>query len=143
MVSDPDPANAGQKIEAGRLGIRQVVDSAIFIIAGDAQINGYFTVLLSEVGSGNLSGYQALSKNLTDFVCVATGAKDFSYTGKTMTAAHNPTTNSRISMTVDSADFNEFVKDVAASATKLGVPSNLIASLGALLYTVESQVVQR
>jgi hypothetical protein len=44
---------------------------------------------------------------------------------------------------VDSGDFDEFVKDVAASATKNGVPANLIASLGKLLYTVESQVVQK
>jgi len=35
------------------------------------------------------------------------------------------------------------VKDVAASATKNGLPSNLITSLGNLLYTVESQVINQ
>jgi hypothetical protein len=138
-----DPANSGQMVEKGYLGIRTVVDSAIFIIAADAQINGYFKVLLGEVTSGNTSGYQKLSTNLSTFVAAATGAKDYTYTGLSMTAAHNPATNSRIAMTVDSADFNEFVVDVAASATKNGLPSYLIGRLGTLLYSVEAAVVQR
>jgi hypothetical protein len=74
---------------------------------------------------------------------VATGAKDYTYTGLSMTAAHNPSTNPRITMTVDSADFNEFVVDVAASATKNGLPTYLISRLGTLLYSVEGAVVQR
>jgi hypothetical protein len=139
----PDPANSGTMIEKGYLGIRTVVDSAIFIIAGDTTINGYFTVLLAEVTSGNLSGYQKLSANLSNFVAVATGAQDYKYTGLTMQNAHNPSTNPRINGAVVSAAFDEFVKDVAASATKNGVPSNLIASLGNLLYSVESQVVNQ
>jgi hypothetical protein len=141
MVSDP--ANAGMMIEKGRLGIRDVVDSAIFVIAGDSRINPYFMVLLGEVGMGNFTGFNALSKNLTDFVCVGTGAKDFTYTGLSMTNAHNPATNARISMKVDSGDFNIFVSDVVTGANKVGVPANLINSLGVVLYSVESQVVQR
>ena len=139
----PDPANAGTMIEKGRLGIRSVVDSAIFVIAGDSKINSYFTVLLAEVGSSNFTGFNALSKNLTDFICVGTGAKDFTYTGKTMTAAHNPATNSRINNTIDAADFDEFVADVVIAAQKNSVPANLINSLGVVLLSVESQVVQR
>jgi hypothetical protein len=138
-----DPANPGQTIEKGYLGIRTVVDSAIFIIAADTAINGYFQVLISEVTSGNTSGYQKLSKNLSDFVAVATGAKDYTYSGLNMHDAHNHSGNPRITGTVASDDFDEFVKDVAASATKNGLPDYLIARLGALLYTVESQVVQR
>lgn len=141
MVSDP--ANTGAKIEAGRLGIRSVIDSTIFVIAGDTKINSYFMVLLSEVGMGNTTGFEALSKNLTDFVCVGTGAKDFSYSGKTMTAAHNPSTNTRISMTVDAGDFNTFISDVVTGANKNAVPSNLIGSLGTILVSLETQVVQR
>ena len=137
-----DPANPGTMIEKGYLGIRTVVDSAIFIIAGDTAINGYFKVLIGEVTSGNTSGYQKLSANLSNFVAVATGAKDYTYTGLSMTAAHNPTTNPRMNGKADSHDFDVFVIDVAASATKNGVPSNLITSLGKLLYSVESQVVQ-
>jgi hypothetical protein len=58
-----------------------------------------------------------------------------------MQCAHNPANNPRINGVVVSAAFDEFVKDVAASATMNGVPSNLITSLGNLLYSVESQVV--
>jgi hypothetical protein len=138
-----DPANSGSQIEKGYLGIRTVVDSAIFIIAGDTAINSYFEVLIGEVTTGNTSGYQKLSANLSNFVAVATGAKDYTYTGLSMTTAHNPATNTRINGVVMSDDFNEFVKDVAASATKNGVPANLITSLGNLLYTVESQVINQ
>jgi hypothetical protein len=138
-----DPANAGQMVEKGYLGIRTIVDSAIFIIAGDMAINGYFQVLISEVTSGNTSGYQKLSTNLSTFIAVAAGAKDYDYTGLSMAAAHNPSTNSRISMKVDSGDFDEFIKDVAASATKNGLSAQLLGQVGTLLYTVESQVVQR
>jgi hypothetical protein len=141
MVSDP--ANPGTQIEKGYLGIRTVVDSAIFIIAVDTAINSYFKVLIGEVTTGNTSGYQKLSANLSNFVAVATGARDYTYTGLTMQNAHNPSTNTRINGVVMSDDFNEFVKDVAASATKNGVPSNLITSLGNLLYTVEAEVINQ
>jgi hypothetical protein len=139
----PDPANSGTMIEKGRLGIRSVVDSAIFVIAGDSKINSYFMTLLTEVGNNNFTGFNALSKNLTDFICVGTGARNFSYTGKSMTAAHNPATNSRINNTIDAADFNEFVGDVVVAAQKNSVPPNLINSLGVILFSLESQVVQR
>jgi hypothetical protein len=70
-----DPTHAGAMIETGRLGIRNVIDSTIFVIAADSRINGHFTVLLSEVTKGNLSGFTDLSENLTTFVAGATGAK--------------------------------------------------------------------
>ena len=138
-----DPANPGQTIEAGRLGIRSVVDSAIFVIAADDSINHYFNVLLSEVAMNDLSGFQELSKNLTDFFCVATGAKDFTYTGLSMTDAHNPATNPRISEKVDAADFGEFINDLGIAAGKNGLPDYLTARVAAVAETVEGQVVQR
>jgi len=137
-----DPANPGTMIETGRLGIRSVLDSTIFVIAGDTAINGFFKVLLAEVTAGNLSGYEALSNNLTDFICVATGAKDFTYGGKSMVDAHNPATNSRISGKVASDDFNEFIADVVVGAKKNNLPDYLIARVGALLETLEGAVVQ-
>ena len=137
-----DPANPGAMIEKGRLGIRSVVDSTIFVVAGDTAINGFFKVLLAEVTSGNTSGYEALSNNLTDFFCVATGAKDFSYGGKSMVDAHNPATNSRISGKVGSDDFGHFVSDLVQGAMKNGLPQPLINRVGAIVATVQSQVVQ-
>jgi len=138
-----DPSNPGTKIEQGRLGIRSVVDSTIFIIAADTSINKYFTVLLAEVTAGNLSGFSALSKNLTDFFCVATGAKDFTYTGKSMTAAHDPAQNSRMNGKADAADFTQFVNDLVAGSKKNGLSDQIIGRLGTIVNTLQSQVVQR
>ncbi|HEY4151208.1 MAG TPA: group 1 truncated hemoglobin [Chitinophagaceae bacterium] len=137
-----DPTNTSVKIEAGRLGIRSVIDSTIYVIAADAKINGHFKVLLTEVGMGNTSGFTALSKNLTDFVAVATGAKDYTYGGKSMVAAHDPAQNSRMTNKATSADFDAFVADLVTGANKNKVPSNLITSIGALVNTLRSQVVQ-
>src|SRR5690606_6533499 len=98
-----DPANAGMMIEKGRLSLRAVVDSSIFVIAGDPELQPYFPVLLGEVGNGDLSGFAALSKNLTDFFCVATGAKNFTYNGMNMVDAYDPAKNSRMAMKSDDA----------------------------------------
>jgi hypothetical protein len=137
-----DPANPGMMIEQGRLAVRSVVDSTIFVIAADNEINGFFTVLLSEVTSGNTTGFQALSKNLTDFVCVATGAKDFTYGGKNMHDAHDPAANSRMNGKADNGDFDAFVTDLVAGAHKNGVPDAIIGRLGAIVETLRTTVVQ-
>jgi hypothetical protein len=143
MVSDP--ATPGTMIEAGRLLIRNIIDSTIFVIAGDTAINGHFTVLLSEVGMGNLTGFEALSKNLTDFVAVGTGAKNYTYGGKSMVAAHDPAQNSRMNGKADNGDFNAFEVDLFAGAKKAGVPSTTPAliSVGNIVESLRSQVVQQ
>ncbi len=138
-----DPANSGAKIEQGRLGIRSVVDSTIFVIAADPKLNGFFKVLLAEVTSGNTSGFSALSKNLTDFFATATGAKNFTYGGKNMVAAHDPAQNSRMNGKSANADFDQFITDLVAGANKNKLPANLINSVGALVNTLRSQVVQK
>ena len=139
-----DPANPGTMIETGRLGIRSVLDSTIFVIAGDTSINKYFMVLIGEVSSTppNYTGYNALSKNLTDFVCVATGAKDYTYTGLSMHNAHNNAENPRMNGTADNADFTEFVNDLVIGANQNHLPANLINSVGALVETLRTTVVQ-
>ena len=146
LVQDPTAAT-GTTIEKGRLLIRSILDSTVFVIAADTQINKYFTVLIGELTATPqiTSGYEALSKNLTDFVCVGTGAKDYTYTGKTMTAAHNPATNPRISMLVDNGDFTEFETDLFAGALKNGVPASTPAlmSVGRIVESLRSIVVQR
>ena len=88
-VSDPATSPTAT-IEKGRLLIRNIIDSTIFTIAADDSINVYFKTLLTEVTAGNYSGFDELSKNLTDFVCVGTGAKDYTYTGLSMMVAHTP-----------------------------------------------------
>lgn len=140
-----DPANTGTTIEKGRLLIRNIVDSTIFVIAADTAINGHFTTLLSEVKSGNLSGFQALSKNLTDFMAVGTGARDYSYTGKSMVAAHDPAQNPRMNGKADNSDFNAFEADLVTGAGKAGVPSNspALGSVARIVESLRSQVVQQ
>lgn len=141
MVSDP--YSPGNMVEKGRLGIRMVVDSTIFVIAGDTQLNGFFPVLLSEVGMGNLSGFQTLSKNLTDFFCAATGAKNFTYGGKNMIDAHDPAKNSRINGKASNANFDRFVTDLVAGAKKVGLSDQLIGQVGKVVETTRTQVVQK
>lgn len=138
-----DPAHSGTMIEKGRLGIRSVIDSTIFVIAGDSRINGHFTVLLSEVTAGNLSGFTELSDNLTTFVAVGTGAKNYTYSGLNMVAAHDPAQNPRMNGKATSADFDAFVDDVVKGANKNGVPANLIGSLGKIIVSLKAQVVQK
>jgi hypothetical protein len=142
LKQDPKAA-AGVMIETGRLGIRSVVDSTIFVIAADSRISPYFSKLLMEVGAGNLSGFTLLSKTLTDFLCVGTGAKNFTYTGLSMTAAHNPATNTRMNGKADNAAMDAFIGDVVVGANKNALPTYLIARVGAVLESLRTQVVQR
>jgi hypothetical protein len=143
MVKDPT-STSGAMIEQGYLNLRSVVDSAIFVIAVDTALNTkFFGVLLGEVGSGNLTGYERLSTNLTNFFAVATGAKDYTYTGLSMTNAHNPATNPRMGALADSANFNQFVGDVATGAIQNGVSTSLIDNhIAPIIFSVEGQVVQ-
>lgn len=138
-----DPSNPGQMIEKGRLSLRAVVDSSIFVIAADPQLQPYFATLLGEVGSGDLTGFAALSKNFTDFFCVATGAKNYNYTGLNMVDTHDPAKNGRMAMKTNNADFDKFVGDIVIGAQKNGVPNDIIQEVGALLETTRSAVVQR
>jgi hypothetical protein len=138
-----DPTHTGAMIEKGRLAIRNVIDSTIFVIAADIRINGHFTVLLSEVTKGDLSGFTDLSENLTTFVSGATGAKDYIYIGLSMTDAHNPATNPRMNGKASNADFDAFVSDLVTGANKNKVPSNLINSIGTIVESLRTTVVQQ
>lgn len=140
-----DPAKSGQKIEKGRLLIRNIVDSAIFVIAGDNAINGHFKVLLDEVGKGDLSGFQELSKNLTDFVAVGTGAKNYQYTGLDMVATHDPAKNPRMNGKADNAAMDAFEKDLFTGAAKAGVPASnpALMSVGKIVESLRGKVVQK
>ena len=139
MVADP----RGGMIETGRLGIRTVVDSTIYVIAGDTVINGSFTTLLTEVTAGNTTGFMALEKTLTDFFCVATGAKNFTYSGKSMVAAHDPAQNPRMNGKADNDDFTAFVNDLVKGAKQVKLPLDLIQRVGRVVETTRTQVVQK
>lgn len=138
-----DPANPGSMIETGRLGLRSVVDSTINVIVGEGKILQYFTPLLTEVGAGNTTGLARLSKNLTDFFCVGTGAKNFTYTGLNMKDAHDPAKNNRMALKVNNADMDIFVQSVVKGAQKNNVPTDLITEVGKILESLRTDVVQR
>ena len=138
-----DPANQGMMIEKGRLSFRAVVDSTIFVIAGDTALQPYFTTLLGEVQNGNLSGFAALSASLTDFFSEAAGSENFTYTGMNMVDAHDPSKNSRMELKADDAAFDAFVADVVVGAQQNNVPDDIIQEVGALLETLRGDVVQR
>ncbi|MBL7999463.1 MAG: group 1 truncated hemoglobin [Candidatus Kapabacteria bacterium] len=142
-----DMSNPGTMIEKGRLTLRSVVDSSIFVIAADPKMQPYFPTLLGEVTKGDLTGFAKLSKNFTDFMCVATGSKNYTYGGLNMKAAHDPAINKRIPMKISNADFDAFVGDIGTGLAKNGVTSannaQLVTDLVALLNTTRADIVQK
>ncbi len=147
MVADPN--NPSTMIESGRLTLRAVVDSSILIIAADPQMAKFFPVLFAELGAGNSNGLAALSKNFTDFMCVATGCKNanYAYMGLNMKDAHNPAKHNRMGAKATAADFDKFVGHIGAGLAKNGVTSvnnkQLVDDLVALLYTTKTDIVQQ
>ncbi len=138
-----DPRNAGQMIEQGRLGLRSVVDSTIFVIAADPDLQPYFAPLLAEVTSGNTTGLGELSRSLTDFFSVATGSTTARYNGRDMVAAHDPAQNPRMALKSDNKGFDDFIGAVVVGAQQNNVPMPLIQEVGALIETLRTAVVQR
>jgi hypothetical protein len=138
-----DPRNPGQMIEQGRLGLRSVVDSTIFVIAADPKLQPYFAPLLAEVTSGNATNIAVLSRSLTDFFSVATGARNATYTGMNMKDAHDPARNPRMAMKSDNQGFNDFIAAVVKGTQQNNVPAPLIEEVGGLIETLRSTVVQR
>jgi hypothetical protein len=138
-----DPVNPGMMIEQGRLGLRSVVDSTIFVIAGDDRLQPYFATLLAEVGNNDLTGFQMLSKDLTDFFCVATGSENYEYSGMDMVSAHDPDQNNRMALKADNASYDAFIEDVVIGAQQNGVPNDIIVEVGELLETLRDPIVQR
>ena len=114
---------------------------AIFVIAGDAQLQPYFAVLLAEVGSRDLTGFAALSESLTEFFAVACGAQNFTYNGMNMVDAHN-SNNPRMTGLVNDADFNRFVADLVEGAAQNDVPADIVTDIGELVETLREPIVQ-
>ncbi|MBC7557351.1 MAG: hypothetical protein H7195_10360 [Chryseobacterium sp.] len=148
----PDPDNSGQMIEQGRLNFRKVINSAIGLIAADAnnKVSGnlgvYFKVLLAEVNAGNTTGFAELSDNLTSFFSFNTGGKDAvnTYKGDDMVTAHDPAKNSRMGQKVNSADYTKFEGYVGAAANMNGVAANtqLYADIVKVLESLRSPIIQ-
>lgn len=138
-----DPRNPGQMIEQGRLNLRSVVDSSIFVIAATPDLQPYFAPLLAEVTSGNTTGLAMLSKSLTDFFVVATGSTTGTYNGLNMRDAHDPARNPRMALKADNKSYDDFINAVVAGAQQNNVPMPLIQEVGALIETLRTTIVQR
>lgn len=138
-----DPTNPSQMIEQGRLSLRSVVDSSIFVIAADPALQPYFAPLLMEVTAGNTTNLGLLSRSLTDFFVVATGSKTGTYTGMSMRDAHDPEKNSRMALKADNKSYNDFIGAVVKGAQQNNVPGAIIQEVGELLETLRSTIVQR
>jgi hypothetical protein len=140
-----DPLKSGIKIEAGRLLLRNVLDSTIFVIAADPKLNSHFSVLLNEVKAGNLSGLQDFSETLTDFVAIATGAKSYTYMGMDMVTAHDPAKNNRMNGKASNADFTQFETDLYLGAQKNGLQANnpALGSVAKIVESLRSAIVQK
>ena len=105
-----------------RLGGQPAIEAVVKDFAGtvlaDARINKKFA----------RSNAPRLVKNLTDFVCMATGGP-CKYTGKSMKAAHK-------NMAVTTGEFNALAEDLVATLNKFKVPekerNDLIAAISPL-----------
>ena len=151
MVADPD--NSGQMIEKGRLSFRKVVNSTVGLIVADVQANAsgnlgaHFAPVLAEVGAGNTTKLAILVDNLTDFFSFNTGGTNAvnTYSGLSMSAAHNPATNPRMGTKSSNADYTKFVGYVGAAANTNGVASNteLYTDIVAVLESLRTPIVQK
>ncbi|GAA3782365.1 hypothetical protein [Flavobacterium ginsengiterrae] len=151
MVADPD--NSGQMIEQGRLSFRKVVNSTIGLIVADIQSNAagnlqaHFAPLLAETGTTQSTNIAKLSDNLTDFFSFNTGGTNAvnTYSGLSMSAAHNPATNPRMGTKSSNADYTKFEGYVGAAANANGVASNteLYTDIVAVLESLRTPIVQK
>ncbi|MGX7667304.1 hypothetical protein [Flavobacterium pedocola] len=148
MVADPN--NPGAMIEKGRLAYRSVVDSTITLIVADivagseGNFSAHFAPLVGEVSGGNTTNVAVLSKNLTDFFSANTGGgATNTYTGLSMSAAHNPAMNPRMGTVATNTNYNKFIGYVGAAAGLNGVTDpEIINEVVAVLESLRTQIVQ-
>ena len=145
MITDPEATS--KKIQAGRLAIRTVVETAEGVLAADPELAVYFPTLLAEVAAKNTTGFFKLRENLTDLIQqVASGQKNV-YKGLDMVKTHDFKTNPRFGSAendkADDADFDRFVGDVVIAMTTLKVPASVQGQLGAALEATRKDVVQK
>lgn len=144
-----DPLNPGQMVEQGFLNLRTVVINTVTTIATNQDgkydaLQPYFSVLLNEVGRNETSGLNMLVMDFTQFLAEATGARNFTYTGLDMAAAHDPERNSRMNGLVNNADYDLFIEAVVEGAGQAGITSNeVLGPVGQLLESVRAPIVQR
>ncbi len=150
LVDDPD--NAGQKVEAGRLSFRKVVNTTIGLIVADitagnsGNLAAHFAPLLAETGNTQSTSIAKLSDNLVDFFSFNTGGTNSvnTYSGLNMIDAHNPAKHPRMGKKSTSIDYDRFLGFVGKAAVQNGVAENteLYKDIVAVLESLRTQIVQ-
>jgi hypothetical protein len=144
-----DPLNSGQMVEQGFLNLRTVVINTVTTIATNEggkydALQPYFTVLLAEVGAGQTTGLNMLVMDFSEFLAEATGSKNFMYSGLSMSAAHDPARNGRMTGKINNADYDLFIQAVVEGAAQAGITSaDVVGPVGELLESVRAPIVQR
>lgn len=112
-----------------RLGGQPAIEAVVKDFAGrvlaDARINKKFAK----------SDPDRLVKNLTDFVCKATGGP-CTYTGRDMKSSHRK-------MGVTNGEFTALVEDLSATLDKFNVPAKEKGELLAALGPLQPQIVEK
>ena len=144
----PDPDNAGQMIEKGRLSFRTVVNKSVALIVADitagnpGNLAPHFAPLLAET-----EAIQNSSVNLTDFFSYNTGGTNEinKYKGLDMVSAHDPAKHGRMGAKASNADYTRFEGFVGKAANEAGVASGteLYTDIVAVLESLRPQIVQK
>ena len=118
-----------QKSLYARLGGQPAIEAVVKDFGGrvlaDARINKKFAK----------SDANRLIKNLTDFVCVATGGP-CKYTGRDMKKSHK-------NMAVTQGEFNALVEDLSTTLDKFKVPAKEKGELLGALAPLAGQIVEK
>lgn len=150
LINVADDGEPVRLVEAGYAPLEAVVTSTVLVIATNEggkydDLQPYFSVLLAEVGAGNLSGFTTLVTDFSEFLAQAIGSVNIEYTGLNMADAHNPAVNSRMTGLVSAADYDLFVEAVVEGALENNVPMPVIQEFGGLLNSdgLRGAIIQR
>jgi hypothetical protein len=129
-------------IEKGYLTIRTIVDTTMFTFASDPLLEPFFYILHDEDSLGKSDEYISLSTGMTQFIAMAAGSVDSTYSGPDMYAAHHHDSNSKMpDIPLPDSVFNEFVYDLGQSAINYGLSAQVVSQFGSMLYKYEGQIV--
>ena len=130
----------------GTVAIEAVVGTLIAKLTTDTEaevgLAPFFAVALAESDGGNTTGVEALTDNLVNYLSVAAGDTDAIYEGLSMTAAHDPTINDRMTGLVTDEAYTRFLDFAEASVIENNVSEEIAADLIAILERDRAAIVQ-
>ena len=137
-VAGPEAAAPVEKSLYERLGgeaaITAVVDDFVPRAAANPAVN-FTRQGQPRTWEATPENVAKLKKHLVQFVSIATSAKDVTYEGRDMVAAHE-------GMKITDAEFDALAGDLSASCDALGVPAKEKAELLAVAGSTRGSIVQ-